>query len=218
MKSLAHRAWNFWNDLWYSGTRSIFTTHVLMNKSVSIRHRANLEQLRNNHTRGVIVIANHISRADPWIIAHVCREVLPKIHFLAAEDLTDIETQYRVYYRSVEHPICCVTAIQAWTLAVFTKLVVSSVHTILVDRNHNTARTNRHAIARAREVLRKKGTLGIFPEGGIKRNAARGIPLRLALESFFLSAFETLQRNYQNVLPGRSLSAHHGQRKVSLIW
>lgn len=87
---------------------------------------------------GFLLIANHLSYFDPFLIAHPLDRI---VHFMAMSEL----------YRNP-----------------FSSYVMNAWHTIPVKRG--TA--DRTAIASALELLKRDKIVGIFPQGGIRKDNA----------------------------------------------
>lgn len=117
---------------------------------------------------GVMVVADHESYLDPWIIANVYKQQI--IRFLAKKELCDISVQRRdwekILSKKAQLPVWLVSVLSR-SLAHGTKALVGNSVTILVDRENARSQLNVLAKATVLDELLNGGAVCVFPQRGI---------------------------------------------------
>jgi 1-acyl-sn-glycerol-3-phosphate acyltransferase len=122
----------------------------------------------------LIVVANHVSDIDPWVVANLF-STHRVVRWWAKRELYSYSDQYRAYRdRGFFPPFACV-------LALSTVCVVRYSHTLPVDRQNVHASLNKQAIIESVRIIRTGGIIGIFGEGGKNREGeAKPVFVKLA--------------------------------------
>jgi 1-acyl-sn-glycerol-3-phosphate acyltransferase len=173
--------WEGWcGDFWYNTSYVLLRFAHLFRPVVCISS-LDLEGLRTEFKgRGVIVVANHISHYDPYLIGFSCKRLVPIIHYFAKKELVDFRQQQQHYQASFNYQPLWLATSAAWLVARVATFVVSRSGIFPIDRERDGARMNRDAVVAAKAVLQKGGAIGIFPQGGINRVGSRRIATSLA--------------------------------------
>jgi len=170
------------NSFLFILTRESFRfINLICYRRIKIHGQENLTKLPKD--KGVIIIANHVHKMDPWLIATAYR--IAPIHFLAKKELTEFFTQYHeclveLVENEGKKPLV-IHMIKACGLALVTNLTVKYSLTLPVDRDNSRNHINKDSLEIAHDLLCQNRTIGIFPEGGIGRKSQISkSPLRLA--------------------------------------
>lgn len=153
-------------SFWYSFTKNAFIFLSKSYKPVKVIDSENLLLFKKG-----IIISNHVSLFDPWIIAS-CNKV--NVHFISKKELCEFDSQFKEYRQKG------IGIFWSIILAIMTNVIVKNSLTILVDRNNPRNPLNDEAMTEARYLLEGDCIIGIFPQGGIDRDGAKKTPLRLA--------------------------------------
>ncbi len=153
-------------------------TLILFRLYQALLHKRRFVRGRNNIpiSGPLIVVANHESELDPWLIADLF-PLRRKVRWWAKSNLFSVKERY-VEYREEKKPF-----LLSWFLAVCTVCIVKNSNTVPVDRDNVNSRLNKLAIRTSFDILREDGVVGIFGEGGIDREGAKAIFVRLSIKS-----------------------------------
>lgn len=109
-----------------------------------------------------IVVSNHIHDLDPYFIGPFLPFSMP-VHWFAKKELYDIKAMCDEYASRTN------SVLLGWVAACITVFIVKHSLTISVDRENVKSKMNRSAIKKALVFLKKRKTVGIFGEGGIRK-------------------------------------------------
>jgi 1-acyl-sn-glycerol-3-phosphate acyltransferase len=119
-----------------------------------------------------VVVANHVYDLDPYHIG----PFLPfgtVVHWLAKRELYHPAEIYDEYLEKLERIFSFLprrlVRLLNWPFVYWVAFLVRYSSTIPVDREQNSARTNRLAVKSAMHLLRSGKVVGVFGEGGIGR-------------------------------------------------
>jgi 1-acyl-sn-glycerol-3-phosphate acyltransferase len=137
-----------------------FVAHVLFR--IFVKLFVKVHGLENVPRTGPIIIAaNHIRHIDPWWIG-LSLPLFQVIHWVGKRELFDVDIAYRQYQRKMPKFVAAVVA----HLAVH---IVRRSFTISIDRDGADKKLNKESFKIIHGVLRKRGVIGMFPEGGTNR-------------------------------------------------
>ncbi len=134
--------------VWYCGWLILLLPLALLSK---VRGRENIP-MHHTATRGLIIVANHLSYMDVPVIGTLFPPSRP-ISFLGKKELFDVP---------ILGTIC------------------KNGHMIAVERNKEHSTVNIRAVKQALTLLKNGGALGIFMQGGIGWSDIKRSPIVLA--------------------------------------